>query len=49
MKCPFCGFDSKTQHCEHCRAMIPVAKEEPKEEEPVSIRRKRKEMKEHGT
>ena len=50
MKCPYCGFDSKSHLCERCHAMIPVAKdEEPKKEEPVSTRRKHKEMKEHGT
>ena len=32
MKCPYCGYDSKTQVCEKCYALIPA--EKPKEEEP---------------
>lgn len=44
MKCPYCGFDSPTQHCQKCFAVIPEEKpkeEEPKEE-PVRVRRNKK-------
>ena len=42
MKCPYCGCESKEQHCPRCKAMIPVetAKEETNEE-PVKVRRKK--------
>ena len=43
MKCPFCGYESKEQHCEHCKAVIPVPKTK---EEPI---KKRKELKADGT
>ena len=43
MKCPFCGHDSKNQICEKCYALIPAEKpkEEPKEDEPTRVYRKK--------
>lgn len=31
MKCPYCGWESENQHCDHCKAWIPT-KNETKEE-----------------
>lgn len=44
MKCPYCGFDSPTQHCVKCHAVIPEEKpkeDKPKDDEPVRVRRKK--------
>ena len=49
-KCPYCRHDSKTQQCEHCHAMIPAeTKAEKPNEEPVTTRKRHKEMKKDGT
>lgn len=35
MKCPYCGRESKSEVCEHCKAQIPAPKKpkKPSEEE----------------
>ena len=42
MKCPFCGYESKEQTCERCKALIPAdkPKEEPKDEPTKVYKRK---------
>lgn len=51
MKCPYCGHENSTNHCEKCFAVfhVEMPKESPKETEPVRTRKRNKEMKEHGT
>lgn len=49
MKCPYCGFESKNQICDRCHAMIPEQKEDKPKEEPVTTRKRHKEMNKDGT
>ena len=46
-KCPYCGYDNDEQNtnCEHCRAGLPVEKQEKKEPEKVQ----KQGVKKHGT
>ncbi len=30
MKCPYCGRETQSETCEHCKAQIPVPAEKPK-------------------
>ena len=51
MKCPYCGHENETNHCEKCFAVFPVEKpkDSPKEEVSGRTRKRNKEMNEHGT
>lgn len=44
MKCPFCGYESREQVCEKCKALIPV--QEPKKQRESDSREVRKKDKE---